>query len=112
MSWDVELEGAGEVECIQEGGTQAVGGTTEADLNITYNYAEVYKLVMPSGSLHKALGDKTGAETIEMLESAVEALGTRQFDDYWAPTPGNAGFALNILLGWARQYPDGVWRIT
>ena len=112
MSWDVRLEGAGHVDRIQEGGTQTVGGTTEADLNITYNYSDVYKLVLPSGSLKEVLEGKTGAETVVMLERAVGRLGTQQFRDYWAPTPGNAGFALNILIGWARQYPDGVWRVT
>ncbi len=112
MSWDVRLVGAGEVERIQEGGTQVVGGTTEARLNITYNYSEAYRLVMPSGSLHETIEGKTGGETIKMLEAAVGELGTMQFRDYWAPTPGNAGYALNILLGWARQYPDGVWEIT
>ena len=31
--------------------------------------------------------------------------------DYWAPTPGNAGDALNILLEWAREFPKGVFTI-
>ena len=29
--------------------------------------------------------------------------------DYWAPTPGNAGYALKILLDWAIMNPDGVF---
>ena len=32
--------------------------------------------------------------------------------DYWAPTPGNAGYALNILLDWARQYPEATFDAT
>jgi hypothetical protein len=31
---------------------------------------------------------------------------------YWKPTPGNAGYALNILLNWALQYPNGKWQIS
>ena len=30
--------------------------------------------------------------------------------DYWAATPGNAGKALNILLKWAKQFPDATFK--
>ena len=76
-----------------------------------------------------------------IIEKAVELLGTRQYvrtvdncdkcgftcgvgdgladpfrdenrrRDYCAPTPANAGFALNILLGWAREHPEGEWEL-
>ena len=32
-----------------------------------------------------------------------------RFTDYWAPTPGNAGKALNTLLQWAELFPHGVF---
>ena len=112
MSWDVTLEGAGPVERREDGGTYALGGTTEANLNVTYNYSDAYKLVAKSGSLVDLLDGKTASETIPELNRMVERLGGKRFEDYWAPTPGNAGYALSILLGWARQYPDGTWRVT
>jgi len=89
----------------------------------------------------KWLYGKTGETAIPILEKAVERLGTNQYErtvdncnkcgftcgvgdglsdpwaecnrrrDYWAPTPGNAGYALNILLEWAREFPKGVFTI-
>lgn len=113
MSWDVYLEKDGkpvEVDRHEEGGTYAVGGTTVAELNLTYNY---------SPNFHAALGfpfrmlDGTLAEnTIPNLEAAVQKLGTERADDYWKATDGNAGFALNILLGWAKANPNARWRIS
>lgn len=121
MSWNVSLrygDTIAQVENHEEGGTYALGGTTDADLNVTWNYQDVYKLVdfYPPTSLH----GKKAIETIGELAQAIERLGVKQYArqislrgdweyDYYAPTPGNAGHALNILLGWARQHPDAVW---
>lgn len=91
------------------GGTYAAGGIASAELNITYNYSEVYHLFDFS---IKDLHGKTAKDSITQLEGLVKKLGTCRFKDYWAPTPGNAGHALNILLGWAREYPDGVWEVS
>ena len=55
---------------------------------------------------------KTARDTTARLERAVETLGTQRDDDYWKPTPGNAGYALSILLKWARQHPNGVWIVS
>jgi len=95
-----------EVEPFEEGGTYCMGGSTEADLNITYNYSKCYA---PLGFSIKDLHDKTAIEMIPKLEELVEKLGTKQDKDYWKPTNGNAGFALSILLKWAKQYPKGKW---
>ena len=51
-------------------------------------------------------------DTIAALESAVNKLGTKTSSDYWKPTKGNAGYALSILLSWARQYPEAVWDVS
>ena len=91
------------VDRHREGGTYCIGGTTDADLNVTYNYGRFF----PWRSLH----DKTGAETEPILRAACAELGTEIDPDYWKPTPGNAGYALSILLGWAERYPEGVWRV-
>lgn len=108
MSYDVSLIDAGKVARIQEGGTQVVGGTDEPELNITYNYAEVYRLF--DFSIDDLNGHRAG-DFIEKMEQIVDKCGTKRFENYWAPTPGNAGFALNILLGWAKQYPDATFKV-
>lgn len=112
MSYDVYLmegDDTVKVESHSEGGTYALGGSDEARLNITYNYAEVYSLF---GFRVWDLDGKTGQETVGQLKELVAKLGTRTFKDYWAPTPGNAGHALNILVGWAEQYPQARWRVS
>jgi len=87
-----------------------MGGTTDADLNVTYNYGEVTRLV--DFDFRDSLDEKCARDTIELLRVVVDRLGTRRFKDYWAPTPGNAGHAASILLRWAEQQPDAVWRVT
>jgi len=39
------------------------------------------------------------------LQKAISLLGTERDPDYWKATEGNAGYALSILLGWARLHP-------
>lgn len=87
-----------------EGGTYVLGGMTDADLNTTYNYGRYFNF--------RGLHGRTGRETIKEMAVAVETLGTERDDNYWASTPGNAGYAVSILLRWARQHPDGVWQVT
>ena len=125
MSWDVMLcyrdgEPLCSVKRIQEGGTQLVGGTNECELNITYNYSELYHRVFPltENENHNMttsglawLSGKTGKESIPVLEGAVEVLGVKRNDDYWNATEGNAGFALSILLEWAKEHPTGIFRV-
>lgn len=97
------------VEPHREGGTYAPGGIGEARLNVTYNYAECYRLF--DFSLRDLQGKRAG-DTIDTLAPIVDRLGTQQYQrDYWAPTPGNAGHALCVLLAWARQHPDAIWEV-
>lgn len=49
---------------------------------------------------------------MERLRIAVNTLGTVRDNDYWKPTPGNAGYALAILLKWAGQYPEARFKVT
>lgn len=88
----------------EEGGTYALGGIDRAELNVTYNYWPHFRFGRLDG--------RTAHNTIPMLAYAVRRLGTQRDQDYWAATPGNAGHAASILLGWARQHPDAVWRVT
>jgi hypothetical protein len=104
-----------------EGGTYALDGTTEATLNVTYNYCQWFQDAwnhasgkfdgQGDGWLGKMLGEKKAKEVIDSLERAVAFLGTEQDDDYWKPTPGNAGYALNIILGWCREHTDATIQV-
>jgi hypothetical protein len=106
MSYWIYLEdedGPVEVERHAEGGTYAIGGVDCAEVNVTYNYARHFDF--------RALNQKQAKETLPILEVAVHELGTERSDDYWEPTPGNAGAAVALLRDWARQRPDAVWDV-
>lgn len=108
MSYWVYLEEKGEPVKVgdhTEGGTFAIGGTNEAELNVTYNYSKHF-------SVKKELDKKKAKDTIKIMEEKVKEFGTEQDKDYWNPTKGNVGYMLNILLGWAKQYPEAIWRVN
>lgn len=113
MSYDVELQNPDgtpvRVSRHEEGGTYALGGTEDAALNITYNYSPIY---YEHGFSIRELDGKAARDTIETLVHVVDELGTWRDDDYWAPTKGNAGYAANILLKWAKDNPDAVWSVS
>lgn len=115
MSYDIDLiDPATGVPCDvgrhEEGGTYAVGGITEASLNVTYNYSNFYYERLDPEKGIRWLYGRRAADCIPAMEKAVAALGTTRDEDYWADTPGNAGFALAILLGWARLHPAAVFQ--
>lgn len=91
------------VDRHSEGGTYALGGTDEASISVTYNYAKFFQF----RDLH---GVRAG-DTIETLQTKVAELGTKIHHDYWEPTPGNVGYTLSVLLEWAMQHPDAVWDV-
>ena len=133
MSYDIRLTDPVTGETLQldaphhmRGGTYEVGGTTDAHLNITYNYATHYYRVFQPATLrpgvdqHHANEDGavggirsiyglTGAESIPVLQSAIDQLGDDIHHVYWEPTEGNAKRALAQLLALAKMRPDGVW---
>ena len=114
MSWDISLinKETSEpvtVEHFQEGGTQIVGGTDRAELNITYNYSWFYRRYLCSIDGICCLDSRLAKDCVDGFESAIAELGTNQFENYWAPTPGNAGFALSILLKWAKNNPEAMF---
>jgi hypothetical protein len=115
MSYDIDLTcpetGAVlnlEAPHFMRGGTFAVGGTTEASINVTYNYAPHFRRVLGESGIRSIYG-KTAAETIQVLSDAIEQLDADSTDDYWEPTEGNAALALAQLLALAVLRPDGVW---
>ena len=117
MSWWVYLVGNLETEqCVNvphhsEGGSHVVGGCEEAELNITYNYSPHYRKHLDKDKGLQWCHKKVAASTIGRLEQAVGALGTQKDEDYWQPSPGNAGFALSIMLEWAKLHPEAVWLV-
>jgi len=112
LSYDIDLEypgGIAQVENHEDGGTYVLGGTTEASLNITYNYGRFFYMHLDEEKGLRWLYGKKASETIDRLQKAVEDLGTTRDSDYWKATPGNAGYALSRLLAWAHQHPDATW---
>ena len=105
-----------------EGGTYAVGGTQEAEIKVTYNYQPEFRRVWEEvggtldgegdGTLGAMLGGKVASTVAEMLDRGVASLGTIRDEDYWKPTPGNAGYALSILAAWAKEHPTAVFRVS
>lgn len=115
MSYDIYLNDpvtGGVIELDEphqmRGGTYAVGGTTEAWLNVTYNYSDHYYRIMGEEGIRTIYG-MTGAESIPVLKAAIDELGDDVDPDYWKPTEGNAKRALCNLLALAQMQPDGVW---
>ena len=104
MSYDIDIVNpdTGETRVFEEkhnitGGTYTVGGTNEAWLNITYNYAEVYYKMC--GFNVRTFSGLTVSEVLPTIKSAIKKLGNDRYGrDYWAPTLGNAGAAMADLL--------------
>lgn len=115
MSYDISLNEPISGETIKletahfvRGGTYAIGGTQEAWLNITYNYAKHYYRVFGEKGIRTIYG-MTGAESIPIIKAAMAQLGDDVSADYWEDTEGNAKKALAGLLAFAQMRPDGVW---
>lgn len=118
---------------LMSGGTHVIGGTQEAWLNITYNYADWYykEGVFPKkpecefGGLGiRSIYGMTGAESIPVLKNAISVLENLDEDisdeerkeceeqgatGYWMPTRKNAIKPLYQLLAFAQLRPDGIW---
>ena len=99
------------------GGTYAVGGTRDARLYVTYNYAGIFARVMGEGGVNQLDGGCV-RDSLPLLAKAISALGdARPDDDYWKATDGNAKEALvklNALADLAlRAFPDErlTWKV-
>ena len=109
MGYDISLIGE-DGESVQvarffEGGVQPVGGSTTADISITYNYSKFFYDNIDKKEGIRWIYGRLAGNCIKKLEIAINWLGTHTDDDYWAATPGNAGHMLGILVKWAIQYP-------
>lgn len=115
MSYDISLVDPVSKKVLEldsphhmRGGTYAVGGTTEASLNVTYNYSKHFYRVMGEGGIRSLYG-KSAVDSIPILERAITQLGDDVSVDYWEPTEGNAKRSLIQLLTLAKMRPDGMW---
>lgn len=137
MSYDIYLRDRVTKETVNfdtphqmAGGTYAVGGTTEAWLNVTYNYAQWYYKdgVFPNNgednSGIRSIYGLSGADSIPVLEHAIKTLENmtedltekeiQEYKDggargYWTPTRANAIRPLYQLLAMAKIRPDAEW---
>ena len=124
MSYDIYIQDKETGETIQfpekhnmTGGTYCLGGTTEAWLNITYNYSPTFRRLFGEEGINQIDGKKI-TETIDMLSQGFEKLdNAKPDDDYWKNTDGNVKVALGNLLALASKavynFPDKdlVWYI-
>ena len=91
------------------GGNYQVGGTNDLWLNITYNYSPFYYKLISEEKGIRAIYGLSGAESIPVLQKAINQLGDDVSENYWEATEGNAKRALIGLLALAQLRPDGVW---
>ena len=116
MSYDIYLNDpvTGETIVVEtphqcRGGTYRVGGNNELHLNVTYNYSKHYYAVFGENGIRTIYG-LSGAQSIPLLQDAVNKLSNDVDDDYWKSTEGNAKRALCQLLSFAQMRPDGIWK--
>ena len=115
MSYDMELNDPVSGELLHldfkhdmRGGTYVVGGTTACHLNITWNYGPLIRERMhPDGLKH--LHGMSAAESLSLLDKAIDSLDNDISDNYWDSTEGNVKSALMKLRAFAQLRPDGVW---
>lgn len=115
MSYAISLHdpATGETAIVADGhdlrgGTYAVGGTDEAWLNVTYNYAPCFYRTMGENGIRTLYG-MTGRDSLPLLNAAINQLGTNSDPDYWKATEGNARAALENLRLLASACPDAIW---
>lgn len=133
MSWDFRLLDPVTKETAQldaphhmRGGTYAVGGTTDAELNVTYNYSKWYYKVFPFKEGIRGLDGVSAADSISVLKQAIQELTDLKeelteeeireckqqgADGYWLPTRENAIRPLYQLLALAKMRPDAIWEV-
>lgn len=100
-----------EVEPHSEGGTYALGGTEEASLNVTYNYASCYSSVEvevepgdPKPFSLRLLHDIPAGVTIPWLEKVVAELGTERYEgQYWVPYFALGNDSIETMVARARE---------
>lgn len=120
MSYSLRLENDGGIIEFKEpqheaGGTFAVGGTTLAELNVTYNYAKILKEVFGAEGIRRLYG-MTAHDSIPLLITVRIMLGNAPASgDYWQANEGNVCQAVRSLHRIAEQaeregHGDAIWQ--
>ena len=91
--------------------TYPVGGSTAAELSITWNYSTHFQQALHANGI-EFLNGMICEEAIAHIQYAVSELGATPDHDYWESSPGNAGFALQQLLTMARAFPQATIEVT
>jgi hypothetical protein len=132
MSYDIDLVDPVTRKVLEldephhmRGGTYAIGGTTQASLNVTYNYSAHYRRAFGHEGVElteyqrlfgggqtglRSIYGLSGAESLPLLDAAISRLGDDTDPDYWKATEGNAKRALIQLRALAAMRPDGIWQ--
>ena len=98
------------IKCEEINGVLVPTSTTEAYLNITYNYSSFYEKFLGGKGIND-LDGKSVRETIpKMMEAACKMQGKTDAD-YWAKTEGNARKALLDLITLGLKALDGYWHV-
>ena len=82
-----------------------------AETDITFNLCEYFKQVFGEEGLRYLYGKKA-KDCIDLLNFGVLLFGSKkEGKDIWARTAGNAGYFLNELLKWAKEYPEAIFKV-
>lgn len=76
-----------------EGGTYVLGGSSEATLNVTYNYRKHFNF--------REVDGLSAVEADKIMCAANEKLGDDEDEDYWKATEGNVKRAITTLIEFA-----------
>jgi hypothetical protein len=91
------------------GGTYQVGGSNQAHISISYNYAKFFVSVLGENGIRTLYG-MSSKESIPLLTQCIDRLVGGPSGNYWEPSEGNARQALILLRELAMVYPDGIWQ--
>jgi hypothetical protein len=109
MSYDIYIVSAnGDDVLFREkhtinGGTYEVGGTNDAHLNVTFNYAPIFKEVLDPELGIKILNDMDINESLQLLDDANRSLSGTPDNDYWKCTEGNVKKVIQDLIKMAEM---------
>lgn len=122
MGHDIDMVDSGgrilSVEKHSAGGTIVIGGTTLAEISMTYNYAWFFYKFMDTEKGIKAICGLTGKKAKPIIENMMGELSTTGTGNglseaecnYWCPTPSNVMKILRVLLRWCEQHPKGIFK--
>ena len=118
MSWDLRLTKDGVTVCADNphnirGGTYCVNENCRLELNITYNYGEVFALLWRGVPFARVFNGVEASESIKIIDAALcFFLECHNDYDYWYPTLGNVKRALENMRELATLAPpDATWEV-